>query len=547
MKYIMRFVLFVAIVAAVVVVPLIIWGKKVSTVIGDLNSSILMLLELFGLILAFILICFVFYQFIRYYFSPQFVFEGFSNDGDLLADAQKPLQFNKLAWEEFANQFHILLQQWGQYANSSVNNLSAKADPDMPRNTFLEKIFPPLNEENFIGSIGTTIFDRVKLVEGKGPEKFSVLMSTLSFISAIIPPPVIRISGHLQRQGKTPDKVGITLEFIDNKKPYNIAIHSFWEDEMVSGQLSSEPEVPLQQRYMKLLCPAMRWLILECYRQKEEARISRINFGFFMGRRKGSKTKHAEAAWLLYNLGTLYYASVDDFKTQITEKGFFIQNAIRHLLQASNTKPRWYLPYLYRANIHGFEMMFAKSASPERNKLLQKALDLYDLALDCKDTKVGQESVENRHRVILAKALTELNSDIDALIIKANLELEDMKKKQDPANFDWKRPDCAIYLYDLATWYALAPRDIIPNARQEARRYLAYSLIRSQSLWDQAEGDPNFGKMLFGRYLEVLKDELGKKLREKPDLPESPGEVIKAETETILREVDHRLKRGSAS
>jgi hypothetical protein len=109
MKYIMRFVLFIAIVAAVVVVPLTIWGKKVSTVIGDWNSSILTLLELFGLILAFVLICFVFFQFIRYYFSPQFVFDGFSNDGDLLTDAQKPLQFSKLAWEEFADQFQILL------------------------------------------------------------------------------------------------------------------------------------------------------------------------------------------------------------------------------------------------------------------------------------------------------------------------------------------------------------------------------------------------------------------------------------------------------
>jgi len=59
MRYIVRFVLFIAIVAAVVVVPLVIWGKNVSTVIGDWNSSILALLELLGLILAFVLICFV--------------------------------------------------------------------------------------------------------------------------------------------------------------------------------------------------------------------------------------------------------------------------------------------------------------------------------------------------------------------------------------------------------------------------------------------------------------------------------------------------------
>lgn len=530
MKFV-RFVLFIAIVVAVVVVPLTIWGKKVSTVIGDWNSSILTLLELFGLILGFVLMCFVFYQFIRYYLSPQFVFEGFSNDGDLLTDTQKPLQFSKLAWEEFANQFQILLQQWGQYAHSSVNKQSSKAGPDMPRNTFLEKIFPPLNEQNFIGSTGTTIFDRVKLVEGKGPDKFSALLNSVSFMSAIIPPPVIRIIGHLQRQGKTPDKVGITLEFVDSKKTYNVVIHSFWEDETASSHLTSETDTQFQQRYMKLLRPTMRWLILECYRQKEEARLSRISFGFLMGRRKGHKMKKAE---MLYNLGTLYYASTGDFETQGIQKEFFIQNAIQHLVQASNTRPGWYLPYLYRANIHGFEMMFAKSSS-EREKLLQKALDLYDLALDCKDTKAGQESMENRHRVILTEALTQLNSGVHSHILKANLVLEELKRKQDPANFNWKRPDCAMYLYDLATWYERVPRAIIPGARQEAWRYLAYSLIRSQSLWDQVEGDPNFRDMRYGRDFEIFKDEIGKRLRENPELPRSPGEIISVATDTILQ------------
>src|SRR5262249_49799812 len=150
-------------------------------------------------------------------------------------------------------------------------------------------------------------------------------------------------------QGKTPDKVGITLEFVDTKRPHNLAIHSFWEDETVSNQASGAVDVQLHQRYMKLLCPAMRWLILECYRQKEEARISRMNLGFLPGR----KRKEAANAWLSYNLGSLYYASIDGFEKQTKQKEFFVQHAIQHLLQASDIQLEWHLPYLYRANIHG--------------------------------------------------------------------------------------------------------------------------------------------------------------------------------------------------
>jgi hypothetical protein len=52
--------------------------------------------------------------------------------------------------------------------------------------------------------------------------------------------------------------------------------------------------------------------------------------------------------------------------------------------------------------------------------------------------------------------------------------------------------------------------------------------------------------MRYERDWKILKDELDKKLREKPGLSKSPGEVVKAETEMMLQEVDQRLKRVSA-
>lgn len=544
MKYFRRFALFITIIAVVVAILLTVWGKKV----GDLNSSLLAVLELFGLILALAFVCFIFYQIIRYYFSPQFIFEGFSNEGDLLTNEQKPLQFSKLAWEELANQFQALVQKWGPNANGSEGDQFLKVDPDMQHNVFLEKIFIPLSEKNFIGAAGTTVIDRVKVAEVKGPENFVILMSIIGFIGSIIPQPIIRIVGHLQRQGYPSDKLGITLEFIDDKRPFNFVIHSFWEDESATSSLG------LQQRYRKLLHPTLRWLILECYRRKEEAQISRRDFNFYVRHKKWSETKQEKEAQLLYTLGSLCYAITDEFESpQAKVKEFFLQLAINYSLQSSKMKSDWYLPYLFRANVHGYKMLLTRLQSPERSEFLRKALDVYNLALDCKEAKGNEpkENIENRYRIIVARASVELRSGINRLIDKAYRELEDTRNELDPADFDPERSDCAIFLYDLASWYAVANDMLIPQFENEnfgmkAWRYLAYSLVRSQSKWKQAEEDIIFKVLRFERNLEILKEELRKKLNCNPHLAKARGATFKDEIETVLEKIDKSLIQSAS-
>src|SRR5260370_13431449 len=97
-------------------------------------------------------------------------------------------------------------------------------------------------------------------------------------------------------------------------------------------------------------------------------------------------------------------------------------------------------------------------------------------------------------------------------------EVEELQKKIDPADFDPDRADCAALLYNLAIWYeiaydnSVAISNVIP--RDEARRYLAYSLFRSPSQWDTVENDENFKSMRNEGDLEKLKEELDKKLSE---------------------------------
>lgn len=521
------------IVVALIIVPPIIWpGVFAKLVEGGkgLIPLVLTLLELFGLIIALALVLFLFYQLIKYFFPSRFIFEGFSNEADLLSIDQKPLCLSKLAWEELADQSQILTNRLRQYTDNSINNSSldsgAKSLPDP------QFFMPPrdiIDLSNLIVGPGADILDWVKSAEGKIPTQFGLLMSIISFLGVFIPPPVVKINAHLQRMGSTPGKVGITFEAVDIKKKHNL-IRTFWQDEKID---KSE----LLQRYEELLGPGMRWLVLECCKQRMISHIPLINR---INIRKGSEKKRQ--ARILYLLGIQFYTSAEEFEAQ--KKAFF-QFAVEHFRMASNAKLDWYLPDLYLANIYSFRMRGIQG--PERSKMLQEALKLYETALT--RAEEANEGIDTQ-RVIISKALAELASGVETkdlkIIGKATQEIEDMIAKKDPADFDPDQADCAGLLYNLATWYEIAYDSAIglSESREQARRYLAYSLARSRSLWDWVENDKSFMSMRAEGDLEILKEELDKELSDKPDLATTTGTAFKDWIEPILTKVDNRLGRG---
>lgn len=180
-----------------------------------------------------------------------------------------------------------------------------------------------------------------------------------------------------------------------------------------------------------------------------------------------------------------------------------------------------------------------------REKLLNEALRLYEEALKHTEAiKHPEARICYIQRIKLDRSLAELTSDIDKWIEKAKLDVQYLIS-QDPASFNPKRADCASYLYNLAIWYQLAFDNTIdvPNAREEARRYLAYSLARSQSQWDKKYLNIHFQSMDQEDALEFLKEELGKKLSKKPELVGLIGEKFKTEIDEVLEKVTCRLQQ----
>jgi hypothetical protein len=528
--------LLITVLILVVAIFLITRGEIVTSTIQrgqGLASLILALLELFGLIVALALVFYLFYELVRYYFPRRFIFEGISNESDLVTAELKPMSLNKLALEELANQSQTLSSQLRQYVNNSSNNSGLVSYLSLPANAPL--YIPPENLKDlrvYTVSSGFDILDRVKSAEGKVPQQYELIISIISFLGAIIPPPVVKINAYLQRLGSLPGKVGVTFEFVDVKKRQN-TIHTFWQDEKTD---KSE----LIQWYIELLCPAMRWLVLECFEQGIMLHIPLVNYIF-------KNYEKMRLATILYLLGILYNASAEEYKKQET---FFSQIAIDHFHRASNANQDWYLPDLYLANLYSFEMIRNKE---KREKLLKETLDLYGKAL-ARATRM-KKSVYTQLRIRIARTLAELALGIDTnneeLIKSASREVVEIEKEMDPADFDPDQPDCAAYLYNLATWYASAYDHYVAisngEPREQARRYLAYSLARSRSLWDSCESDENFKSLREEGDLAMLKKELDERLSIRPDLARIMGDAFKNEIDTILERVDERLGRLSGA
>jgi tetratricopeptide (TPR) repeat protein len=331
----------------------------------------------------------------------------------------------------------------------------------------------------------------------------------------------------------------------------------------------------------------MYWVALMFWEQKLLSDVP------FMNRIFNVREKRRQAR-ILYLIGALYFARADQFKAY---SSFFCQLAVEHFRSALIADPSWGLPYLYLANLYSFKAQDKESelqvllANLEgdhmwprptpllsrpfqdaeelrhtyrlyENKLLDEAFNLYDKALGIAKRK-GQKCTQAR--IIIAKALAELTSGLntndEGRIGKATQEIEDMKTRIDPADFDPARADCAGYLSNLATWYQIAYDKFVgvPNAKKEARRYLAYSLARSRSLWDTVENDKNFKSMRDEEDLGVLKEELDKKLREEREMEKKLGKKLieerklatmkgqnfRTEINKILEKVDRTLGRQS--
>jgi biopolymer transport protein ExbB/TolQ len=563
MKRILAIVFLIIVFVVLVAAASILWGgTRFSSFSSNeelVTAFLLTSVELIGLVVSIAVVIFILYQYIQFRRPYRLVFEAFSNESKLVDTVKKPLNLSILAQEELASQFKIIYRDLKEYSDKDSQDFEALvADElyigeDSSGNDIGNYVSTDqIKKGGMIEDLREVIRDLkdpkginlMRLVGEIAPKEVTPIMK---FIEAIFPPHVIRATGHLQGKSDKSGREGITFEYVDLGSQRNLMVRTLrWQasdnredsadsappakSNMANGTLTNEES----DHYIELLSPAMYWVALMFWEQKLISNVPLMN-RILKAREKRRKAR------IFYLIGALYYAHSNRLYSS-----FFCQLAVEHLRLALITDKNWSLPYLYLANLYSFKALDKKGELHE--KLLNEAFNLYDKALDLAEMQ-GEKFIQAR--IILAKALAELTSGLktndDGLIDRAAQEVEGLKTQMDPAGFEPARADCAAYLYNLATWYQIASDKYvyIPNvkSKDEARRYLAYSLVRSRSFWDIVENDINFKSMGDASDLEILKKELAKKLSEERELVRMTGENFKTEIGKILEKVDQLLGR----
>lgn len=560
--------LIVVLVAVVVAASILLGVARFSSFSTNeelITGFLLTSAELLGLVVTIALILFILYQYIQYRRPYRLVFEAFSNESKLVDAAKKPLNLSILAQEELARQFKLIYRDLKEYSDKDSQDFEALVADEL----YIEEELSGNDVENYVAADqikkGGMVEDLKEVIKYlKDPKGINVMhlvgeiapkevTPIMKFIEAIFPPHVIRATGHLQGKSDKSGRAGITFEYVDLGSQRNLMVRTLrWrpsdsdhiedcvnaaspaQSNTINEKLPNEgPEL-----YIELLSPAMYWVSLMFWEQKLVSNVP------FMNRILKAREKRRKAR-IFYLIGALYYAHSNRFKPY---SSFFYQLAVEHLRLALITDANWSLPYLYLANLYSFKAQ--EKADDLHEKLFDEAFKLYDKAREIAEME-REPFIQARIRVdiALAKLTAGVGKQDIRLVNGAVQEIEVLKTQMDPANYEPARADCAAFMYNLATWYELASDHSapVPNVipREEARRYLAYSLARSPSLWKAAEIDEKFKSIRDSDDLQMLKEALGKRLCEEPSLVELTLENFRTEIDKILEEVDHQLGRSN--
>lgn len=181
----------------------------------------------------------------------------------------------------------------------------------------------------------------------------------------------------------------------------------------------------------------------------------------------------------------------------------------------------------------------------------QQALFCYEEALKCLDKSIPEElsteSEEERKnipvRILLGKTTVQLLLDDKKYHDQAIKDLESIIKDLNiTSELNYR------LLYNLASLYALADKHKIPiqNAKENAQRYLTYSLIRNldHSQWNWANNDPDLSTICLD--IDQLQLTLRAKLHQNPSLTKLTGKDFDTEVSDILNQVRSKTNASSS-
>ena len=204
-------------------------------------SLILALLQLVGIALGLALVIFILFQYVQYVHSSRFIFEGFSNAPKLIEDVKMPLDLNILAREKLIYQFKILDREWEILSDVASSDFDALLTDEL----YFDKISQKQDTKKYVPMELTKnsevlkdlkeVITAIKDAEGINLMAFAEeivpkeVTPIMKFVEAVVPPHIIRATGHLQWQSDREDgRAGITFEFVDLASQRNLMVRTIW-------------------------------------------------------------------------------------------------------------------------------------------------------------------------------------------------------------------------------------------------------------------------------------------------------------------------------
>ena len=419
-------------------------GTSFFTIVKDFADLILLIVEICAIAIAILVVTILLP---RRYRRHRFVFGGFSGTSQLATALQRPINFDKLAAEELVKQARFVYSQVEEYTQSPTTSASrsSKAPSNKKKQNELDTYVTYLEDsiyykedlsrdngvqplqigsakgglnEKLVGTIlaslkdmfKTSIPDLQNLIKDIVDSASQEIAPIMKIINALLPPRIIKIAGYLQWQSDIPARVGLTFEATDLSEQRTLMLYTFWQPPkpaQADPQGTNAGVSSIMERYIALLYPIMRWLVLMLWGLQATSDIMQRHHQLNSNPKK-------ELALLYYFLGAMYDVSSEDEDCQEWEP-FFEEFAIKHLRLATDTDPSLWFPPLYLANIYRSKLEKLSRDHDEqlnveeRSLIYFKAQYWYDKAIGClTDTIKGLIDTKNRFiwaRIKIAKAL----------------------------------------------------------------------------------------------------------------------------------------------
>jgi tetratricopeptide (TPR) repeat protein len=316
-----------------------------------------------------------------------------------------------------------------------------------------------------------------------------------------------------------------------------------------------------EKRYLDLMEPAARWLAIELSLREMEKKASSIGHRIRWSIIEAGEHSINVRAKLYNFIGYFHLVSASTYM----EFSDFYYLAIDDFQQAIKLDENWFQPY---ENLSLTCVTFAQwlmeqkdpSLSNKSIDYLHQAFTNYDMAWQLFQKYKDMQYVPHEKRVEVERRILVGISTARLLSLDVHPAVEGIKEV-------WKRwkPDketSSRLLYNLAGWYGIADHfadrltneekvaiaDTIPanekftvkDPKQAARRYVTYSIVLEQGLWDGATTDLSFTSIFDEEDWEQLK----RKLYDLPKLSEMTVEKFRDQIIDVLSEMQKSHERS---